>query len=79
MLQLFVATGASIFSDPKHFSLDDWLQPQLPDGKRRRRQADSGDQAGRKVIAVLYQNDDFGKDYLTECLKETVSARTIPA
>jgi len=61
--QLFVATGANKWNDPKHFP---WTMPwfpnygieahiyanyilkNLPDAK----------------IAVLYQNDDFGKDYL---------------
>ena len=61
--QLFVATGADKWNDPKHFPWTMGWQPsyriesriyaryilkQLPDAK----------------IAVLYQNDDFGKDYL---------------
>ena len=62
--QLFVATGAAMFSDPKHFPWTMGWQPNYqteasifakhilktkPDAK----------------IGVLYQNDDFGKDYLT--------------
>src|SRR5271156_3356279 len=61
--QLFVATGADKWNDPKHFPWTMGWQPSyrieariyaryilknLPDAK----------------IAVLYQNDDFGKDYL---------------
>jgi branched-chain amino acid transport system substrate-binding protein len=61
--QLFVATGAAVFSDPQHFPWTIGYNPNYqteahiyakdilktkPDGK----------------IAVLYQNDGFGKDYL---------------
>jgi branched-chain amino acid transport system substrate-binding protein len=61
--QLFVATGADKFGDPQHFPWTMGWQPsyrteaaiygkhllnEKPDGK----------------IAILYQNDDFGKDYL---------------
>jgi branched-chain amino acid transport system substrate-binding protein len=61
--QLFVATGAAMFSDPAHFPWTMGYQPNYqteakifakhilktkPDGK----------------IGVLYQNDGFGKDYL---------------
>jgi branched-chain amino acid transport system substrate-binding protein len=61
--QLFVATGASKFGDPEHFPWTMGWQPNYrteaaifakhilatkPDAK----------------IGVLYQNDDFGKDYL---------------
>ena len=61
--QLFVATGAAKWNDPKHFPWTMGFQPNYqleariyaqhilktkPDGK----------------ISVLYQNDDYGKDYL---------------
>jgi branched-chain amino acid transport system substrate-binding protein len=61
--QLFISTGASKWADPEHFPWTMGWQPnyqteariyahyireQRPDGK----------------IAVLYQNDDYGKDYL---------------
>ncbi len=61
--QLFVATGANKWNDPKHYPWTIGWQPSyqveariyahyilknIPDAK----------------IAVLYQNDDFGKDYL---------------
>ncbi len=63
MPQLFVATGATKWNDPKHYPWTIGWQPNYqseghayaayilankPDGK----------------IALLYQNDDFGKDYL---------------
>jgi branched-chain amino acid transport system substrate-binding protein len=62
--QLFVATGASMFSDPAHFPWTIGWQPNYqteatifgkhilatkPDAK----------------IGILYQNDGFGKDYVT--------------
>src|SRR5512132_3436802 len=61
--QLFVATGATKWNDPKGFPWTigwqpsyqsegliyaKWLMKEKPDAK----------------VAVLYQNDDFGKDYL---------------
>ncbi|MFT4119884.1 ABC transporter substrate-binding protein [Bradyrhizobium sp.] len=61
--QLFVATGATKWNDPKNFPWTmgwqpsyqseaqiyaKWLMKERPDAK----------------IAILYQNDDFGKDYL---------------
>jgi len=72
--QLFVATGASKWDDPKDFPWTMGWQPsyqseahiyakyllkEKPDGK----------------IGVLYQNDDFGKDYLRG-LKDGLGART---
>jgi ABC-type branched-subunit amino acid transport system substrate-binding protein len=71
--QLFVATGAATFSDPKRFPWTMGYNPNYqteahiyakhilaakPDGK----------------IAVLYQNDSFGKDYLIG-LKEGLGDR----
>jgi branched-chain amino acid transport system substrate-binding protein len=70
--QLFVSTGASTFSDPKHFPWTMGFNPNYqteayiygkyilsakPDAK----------------ICVLYQNDGFGKDYLTG-LKDSLGA-----
>jgi branched-chain amino acid transport system substrate-binding protein len=70
--QLFVATGAAMFSDPAHFPWTMGYQPNYqteakifgkhilktkPDGK----------------IGVLYQNDAFGKDYLIG-LKDALGA-----
>jgi branched-chain amino acid transport system substrate-binding protein len=71
--QLFVATGATKWNDPKDFPWTMGWQPsyqseahiyakyllkEKPDGK----------------IAVLYQNDDFGKDYL-KGLKDALGAK----
>src|SRR5438874_643865 len=71
--QLFVATGATKWNDPKHFPWTMGWQPsyqseahiyakylmkEKPDGK----------------IAILYQNDDFGKDYL-KGLKDGLGAK----
>ncbi|MBV9559750.1 MAG: ABC transporter substrate-binding protein [Bradyrhizobium sp.] len=72
--QLFVATGATKWNDPKEFPWTMGWQPsyqseahiyakylmkEKPDGK----------------IVVLYQNDDFGKDYL-KGLKDGLGAKT---
>jgi branched-chain amino acid transport system substrate-binding protein len=62
--QLFVATGAATFSDPEHFKWTVGLQPNY--------QTESSI-FGRHIlqtkpkakIGVLYQNDGFGKDYVT--------------
>src|SRR3984957_20189289 len=71
--QLFVATGATKWNDPKDFPWTMGWQPsyqseahiyakylmkEKPDGK----------------IVVLYQNDDFGKDYL-KGLKDGLGAK----
>ncbi|MGO9007671.1 MAG: ABC transporter substrate-binding protein [Beijerinckiaceae bacterium] len=71
--QIFVATGASKFGDPEHFPWTMGWQPNYrteagifakhilatkPDAK----------------IAILYQNDDFGKDYLIG-LKNVLGAK----
>ncbi len=61
--QLFIAAGATAFNDPAHFPWTMGWQPNL--------QAEAGFYAQHLVahrpnakIAVLYQNDDFGKDLL---------------
>jgi branched-chain amino acid transport system substrate-binding protein len=62
--QLFVATGASMFSDPEHFP---WTMGWQPNYQTE------GAIFGKHIVAtksdakigVLYQNDSFGKDYLT--------------
>jgi branched-chain amino acid transport system substrate-binding protein len=61
--QLFVATGAATFSDPAHFKWTVGLQPNY--------QTEAGIFAKhilatkpKAKIAVLYQNDGFGKDYV---------------
>ena len=61
--QLFVATGADKFGDPEHFP---WTMGYNP--SYRTESAIYGKyllkQKPDAKIAVLYQNDDFGKDYL---------------
>jgi branched-chain amino acid transport system substrate-binding protein len=61
--QLFVSTGAATFSDPQHFP---WTIGFIPNYQTEARiyakQILSTKPDGK--IAVLYQNDDFGKDYL---------------
>src|SRR5579864_5131733 len=63
MPQLFVASGATKWNDPKHFPWTMGWQPSY--------QVEAGIYAKYilknypgKTIGVLYQNDDFGKDYL---------------
>ena len=51
--QLFVSTGASCLLRSRALSLDDGLQPQLPDRSAHLRQGHSGDQAGRQDRAAL--------------------------
>ncbi len=61
--QLFVATGADKFGDPRHFP---WTMGWNP--SYRTEAAIYGKYVLHEMpdakIAVLYQNDDFGKDYL---------------
>jgi branched-chain amino acid transport system substrate-binding protein len=61
--QLFVTTGADRWNDPKHFP---WTMGFIPSYGN---EADIYaryilDNLPNAKIAVLYQNDDFGKDYL---------------
>ena len=62
--QLFAATGASMFSDPKHYP---WTMGYNPSYRTEGHIYAKHILATRPDarIAVLYQNDDFGKDYLT--------------
>src|SRR5215470_2733088 len=61
--QLFVATGADQWNDPKHFP---WTMMWLPSyGIESRIYANYIlKELPNAKIAVLYQNDDYGKDYL---------------
>jgi branched-chain amino acid transport system substrate-binding protein len=61
--QLFVATGASTFSDPKHFPWTIGWQPNYQTEARIFGQTILKTKPDAK-IGVLYQNDGFGKDYL---------------
>lgn len=61
--QLFVATGASRFGEPKDYPWTMGWQPSYQDEARVYAQHILATQPNAKV-AVLSQNDDFGKDYL---------------
>jgi len=61
--QLFVATGASRWGDPEHFPWTIGLQPSYRSEARIYATYIKEHFPGKK-IGILYQNDDFGKDYL---------------
>jgi branched-chain amino acid transport system substrate-binding protein len=61
--QLFVATGASKWNDPKNYPWTMGFQPSYrTEGRIYAQQILKTKPAAK--IAVLYQNDDFGKDYV---------------
>ncbi len=61
--QLFVATGATKWGDPKNFPWTMGWQPNYQ-GEARIYAAHILESKPNGKIAVLYQNDDYGKDYL---------------
>jgi len=61
--QLFVATGAAKWDDPKHFPWTMGYQPSYQTEAHIYAKHILATKPDAK-IAVLYQNDDFGKDYL---------------
>ena len=61
--QLFVATGATKWNDPTHFPWTIGWQPSYQSEARIYAKYLMKEKPDAKV-AVLYQNDDFGKDYL---------------
>jgi ABC-type branched-subunit amino acid transport system substrate-binding protein len=61
--QLFVATGATKWDDPKNFPWTMGWQPNYQAEARIYAQYLLKEKPNAKV-AVLYQNDDYGKDYL---------------
>ena len=70
--QLFVATGAATFSDPQHFPWTMGWQPNYQTEAKIFGKHILKTKPDAK-IAVLYQNDGFGKDYLIG-LKEGLGA-----
>ena len=62
--QLFVATGAAIFSDPKHNPWTMGFNPNYQSEAAIYAKHILANTPNAK-IGVLYQNDDFGQDYLT--------------
>src|SRR5271155_3866877 len=61
--QLFVSTGASVFSDPEHFKYTMGYNPNYRTEARIYAKHILATKPDAK-IAVLFQNDGFGKDYL---------------
>jgi ABC-type branched-subunit amino acid transport system substrate-binding protein len=61
--QLFVSTGAAKWADPKNYPWTMGWQPSYQAEARIYAQYIMKNYPGKKV-GVLYQNDDFGKDYL---------------
>ena len=70
--QLFVATGAAKWDDPKHFPWTIGYNPSYQTESRIYAKQILATKPNAK-IGVLYQNDDFGKDYLIG-LKEGLGA-----
>jgi len=62
--QLFVATGASKWDDPKNFPWTMGFQPSYRAEARIFAKYILKEKPDAKV-AIFYQNDDFGKDYVT--------------
>ena len=60
---MFVATGAAMFSDPQHFPWTMGWQPSYQTEARIYAKHILATKPDAK-IGVLYQNDEFGKDYL---------------
>src|ERR1700758_2050407 len=71
--QLFVATGATKWNDPKDFPWTMGWQPSYQSEARIYAKYLLKEKPDAR-IAVLYQNDDFGKDYL-KGLKDGFGAR----
>ena len=61
--QLFVSTGAAKWNDPEHFPCTMGWQPSYQVEARIYAKYILENYPG-KTIGVLFQNDDFGKDYV---------------
>jgi branched-chain amino acid transport system substrate-binding protein len=61
--QLFVATGATKWNDPKHFPWTMGWQPNYQTEAHIYAKYLLAEKPGAK-IGILYQNDDYGKDYV---------------
>jgi branched-chain amino acid transport system substrate-binding protein len=72
--QLFVATGATKWNDPKDFPWTMGWQPSYQSEAHIYAKYLMKEKPDAK-IALLYQNDDFGKDYL-KGLKDALGAKT---
>src|SRR6202023_1616568 len=71
--QLFVATGATKWNDPKNFPWTMGWQPSYQSEARIYAKYLTKEKPDAK-IGVLFQNDDFGKDYL-KGLKDGLGAK----
>ncbi|HKO72833.1 MAG TPA: ABC transporter substrate-binding protein [Bradyrhizobium sp.] len=71
--QLFVATGATKWNDPKNFPWTMGWQPSYQSEARIYAKYLMKEKPDAK-IAILFQNDDFGKDYL-KGLKDGLGAK----
>jgi branched-chain amino acid transport system substrate-binding protein len=71
--QLFVATGATKWNDPKNFPWTMGWQPSYQSEAQIYAKYLLKEKSAAK-IAVLYQNDDYGKDYL-KGLKDGLGAK----
>ena len=71
--QLFVATGATKWNDPKHFPWTMGWQPSYQTEGRIYAKYILKEVPNAK-IAILYQNDDYGKDYV-KGLKDGLGAK----
>jgi branched-chain amino acid transport system substrate-binding protein len=61
--QLFISTGATKWGDPQHFPWTmGWLPPYQYEARHYATYVLKNRPDGK--VAILYQNDDFGKDYL---------------
>ena len=81
MLELFIAAGATTFNDPQHFPWTIGWQPNLQAEATFYAEHLLKSKPGAKV-AVLYQNDDFGKDLLnglTTALGDKAKAMIVDA
>jgi branched-chain amino acid transport system substrate-binding protein len=79
--QLFVTSGASRFADPKTYPWTIGWQPSFElEARIYARQALQSDPSAK--IGILYQNDDFGKEFLRgveDVLKETGKGKLVAA
>jgi branched-chain amino acid transport system substrate-binding protein len=71
--QLFVATGATKWNDPKEFPWTMGWQPNYQSESRIYAKYIMKEKPNAK-IAILYQNDDYGKDYV-KGLKDGLGAK----
>jgi branched-chain amino acid transport system substrate-binding protein len=72
--QLFVASGATKWNDPRNFPWTMGWQPSYQSEARIYAKFLMKEKPNAK-IAIMYQNDDFGKDYL-KGLKDGLGAKT---